>query len=246
MARKSRKPPPQNGAINGQANGNDNSNGNGLGERLRAYFLAGILVTGPIAFTLWITWSIIDFIDRAVSHLVPTSYNPGTYFPFNIPGFGLVVAVVALTLIGWITAGYAGRLLLRLSDRIMKRMPVVRGIYGALKQIFETVLAKRSNTFREVVLVEWPRRGMWTVAFVTAHAEGEIKANVAPETVGLYVPTTPNPTSGYLVYVPREEIVPLAMSVEDGIKLVISGGIITPETAEAPPAAKVQEIVEPK
>jgi|SRR5215469_2875532 len=238
MARKSRKPPPQDDAVN--------DNRDGLGERLRAYFLAGILVTGPIAFTLWITWSIIDFIDRAVSHLVPTSYNPGTYFPFNIPGFGLVVAAVALTLIGWLTAGYAGRLLLRLSDRIMKRMPVVRGIYGAFKQIFETVLAKRSNTFREVVLVEWPRRGMWTVAFVTAQGEGEIKASVAPETVGLYVPTTPNPTSGYLVYVAREEIVPLSMSVEDGIKLVISGGIITPEHADVPLAAKVQEIVEPK
>lgn len=243
MVRKSRMLPP-NGAAHGQAdNGN---NGNSVGERLRAYFLAGILVTGPIAFTLWITWSIIDFIDRAVSHLVPTGYNPGTYFPFNIPGFGLVVAVVALTLIGWMTAGYAGRLLLRLSDRVMKRMPVMRGIYGALKQIFETVLAKRSNTFREVVLVEWPRQGMWTVAFVTAHAEGEIKANIAPETIGLYVPTTPNPTSGYLVYVPREEVVPLSMSVEDGIKLVISGGIITPEAAEAPLADKVAEIVAPK
>ena len=240
MARKRRSPPPENGAANG------NGNGNGVGERLRAYFLAGILVTGPIAFTLWITWSIIDFIDRAVSHLVPTSYNPSTYFPFNIPGFGLVVAVVALTLIGWLTAGYAGRLLLRLSDRIMKRMPVVRGIYGAFKQIFETVLAKRSNTFREVVLVEWPRRGMWTVAFVTAQGEGEIRSNVAPETVGLYVPTTPNPTSGYLVYVAREEIVPLAMSVEDGIKLVISGGIITPKHAETPLSAKVQEIVAPR
>jgi len=242
MARKRRSPPPENGA----ANGNGNGNGNGVGERLRAYFLAGILVTGPIAFTLWITWSIIDFIDRAVSHLVPTSYNPSTYFPFNIPGFGLVVAVVALTLIGWLTAGYAGRLLLRLSDRIMKRMPVVRGIYGAFKQIFETVLAKRSNTFREVVLVEWPRRGMWTVAFVTAQGEGEIRSNVAPETVGLYVPTTPNPTSGYLVYVAREEIVPLAMSVEEGIKLVISGGIITPKHAETPLSAKIQEIVAPK
>jgi|SRR5690348_9183568 len=243
MARKSHKSPP-NGAANGQTDGGNN--GNRVGERLRAYFLAGILVTGPIAFTLWITWSIIDFIDRAVSHLVPSSYNPNAYFPFDIPGFGLVVAAVALTLIGWMTAGYAGRLLLRLSDRIMKRMPVVRGIYGAFKQIFETVLAKRSNTFREVVLVEWPRRGMWTVAFVTARAEGEIKASVASETVGLYVPTTPNPTSGYLVYVPREEIVPLTMSVEDGIKLVISGGIITPETAEAPLEGQVQEIVAPE
>lgn len=233
MPRKSRKP------IESAANGN----GNGVGERLRAYFLAGILVTGPIAFTLWITWSIIDFVDRAVSHLVPTSYNPSSYFPFNIPGFGLVVAVVALTLIGWLAAGYVGRLLLRLSDRVMKRMPVVRSIYGAFKQIFETVLAKRSTSFREVVLVEWPRRGMWTVAFVTAQGEGELKSNVAPDSVGLYVPTTPNPTSGYLVYVSREEVVPLSMSVEEGIKLVISGGIITPPRDEVPATAKVDEIV---
>lgn len=238
MPRKSRNP------IESAANGN--GNGNGVGERLRAYFLAGILVTGPIAFTLWITWSIIDFVDRMVSHLVPTSYNPSSYFPFNIPGFGLVVAVVALTLIGWLTAGYVGRLLLRLSDRVMKRMPVVRSIYGAIKQIFETVLAKRSTSFREVVLVEWPRRGMWTVAFVTAQGEGELKTHVAPDSVGLYVPTTPNPTSGYLVYVSREEIVPLAMTVEEGIKLVISGGIITPESGDISVAAKVQEIVEPK
>ncbi|MDE2228314.1 MAG: DUF502 domain-containing protein [Alphaproteobacteria bacterium] len=240
MARKSRQQP----VDNAVAKGNGNNNDNGVVARLRAYFLAGILVTGPIAFTLWITWSIIDFVDRAVSHLVPTSYNPSTYFPFNIPGFGLVVAIVALTLIGWLTAGYLGRLLLRLSDRLMKRMPVVRSIYGAFKQIFETVLAKRSNTFREVVLVEWPRRGMWTVAFVTAQGEGELKSNVAPDSIGLYVPTTPNPTSGYLVYVSREEVVPLSMSVEDGIKLVISGGIITPEGREAPPVAKVEEIVE--
>ena len=244
MARKSRKPPPQNGAINGQANGDDDSNG--LGERLRAYFIAGILVTGPIAFTIWITWSVISFVDHAVSHLVPTRYNPDAYFPFDIPGFGLVVAIVALTLIGWLTAGYAGRLFLHLSDRIMKRMPVISGIYSALKQIFETVLAKRSNTFREVVLVEWPRHGMWTVAFVTAKGEGELQSSVAPDSVGLYVPTTPNPTSGYLVYVSREEIVPLSMSVEDGIKLVISGGIITPASRDIPVAARVQEIVEPK
>lgn len=220
--------------------------GNGLGERLRAYFLAGILVTGPIVFTLWITWSIVDFVDRLVSDLVPTGYNPSFYFPFNIPGFGLVVAIVALTLIGWLAAGYVGRLLLRLSDRIMNRMPVVRGIYSAFKQIFETVLAKRSNTFREVVLVEWPRRGMWTVAFVTAPGEGELRSSVAPDAIGLYVPTTPNPTSGYLVYVSREEIVPLSMSIEEGIKLVISGGIIAPERHTAPHAALADEITNTK
>jgi len=215
-------------------------------EHLRAYFIAGILVTGPIALTLYLIWAFVDFIDRSVGHILPDEYNPQTYLPFHVPGLGLILAVIGLTLIGAATAGVLGRVLLRMSERILARMPVVRGIYGAVKQIFETVLAKQSNSFREVVLLEWPRQGMWTVAFVTARAEGEIKANVAPETIGLYVPTTPNPTSGYLVYVPREEVVPLSMSVEDGIKLVISGGIITPETTDTPVAGKVQEIVVPK
>ena len=215
-----------------------------IGERLRAYFLAGILVTGPILFTLWITWSVVDFIDHSVAKLFPSHYNPGVYFPFSIPGFGLLMAVVALTLIGWLAAGYLGRLFLRLSDRVMKRMPVISGIYSALKQIFETVLAKRSNSFREVVLVEWPRPGSWTVAFVTSKGEGEVGAAVGRDAVGLYVPTTPNPTSGYLIYVSRAEIVKLSMTVEEGLKFVISGGIITPENRPDDLPVAVDAIVE--
>jgi len=208
------------------------------GARLRAYFLAGILVTGPIAFTLWITWSFVDFIDRAVSHLVPSAYAPMLYFPFNIPGFGLAVAVVALTLIGWLAAGYLGRFLLRLSDYLLKKLPVVNSIYNALKQVFDTVFSRRTETFREAVLVEWPRAGMWTVAFVTAKAEGQIQTGAGADAIALYVPTTPNPTSGYLVYVPRREVVPLDMSVEEAIKLVISCGIIMPGHEAAPVPAK--------
>ncbi len=207
-------------------------------EHLRGYFIAGILVTGPTALTLYLTWTFVNFIDTSVGHILPTEYNPETYLPFYIPGIGLIVAVVGLTLIGAATAGYVGRIVLRLSERILARMPVVRGIYGAVKQIFETVLAKQSNSFREVVLLEWPRRGVWTVGFVTAAVEGEISeaAGAGGETVAIYVPTTPNPTSGYLAFVPRQDVVKLSMSVEDAIKYVISTGIVAPpETRKVEP-----------
>lgn len=197
-------------------------------ERLRAYFFAGILVTGPIALTLYLTWLFVHFIDDSVSRLLPAAYNPATYIPFDIPGLGLIIAVVGLTLIGALAAGYVGRVLLRISERIVARMPIIRGVYGAMKQIFETVLAKQSNTFREAVLIEFPRRGMWTIAFITGRAEGEVRDLCGPETVSVYVPTTPNPTSGYLVFVPRSEIVLLSMTVEEAIKMVVSTGIVTP------------------
>jgi uncharacterized membrane protein len=198
-------------------------------EHLRGYFIAGILVTGPTALTVYLTWSFITFIDSSVGHLLPDALNPQIYL--HIPGVGLIIAVVGLTLIGAATAGVVGRILLRWSERILARMPVVRGIYSAVKQIFETVLAKKSNSFREVVLVEWPRQGMWTIGFVTAAVEGEIKDLAGHDPVSIYVPTTPNPTSGYLMFVPRKDVVTLAMSVEDAIKYVISTGIVAPPEA---------------
>jgi uncharacterized membrane protein len=197
-------------------------------ERLRAYLIAGLLVTGPIALTFYLAWLFVSVVDGWVAMLLPARYLPQTYLPVPIPGFGLVVAVIVLILIGALTAGYLGRLLLRLSDRLMTRMPFIRGIYGATKQIFETVLAKQSNTFREVVLVEFPRKDMWTIAFITGKTEGEIAEVAGDDPVSIYVPTTPNPTSGYLVFVPRRDVVLLSMTVEEGIKFVISGGIVAP------------------
>lgn len=203
---------------------------NRLIERLRSYFLAGVLVTGPAFLTLYLTWLFIDFIDGAVRWLLPGRYNPY----LHIPGMGLVVGAATLTLIGWLTAGYIGRIPVRISELLLARMPIVRGVYGAVKQIFETVLAKQSNTFREAVLVEFPRRGMWTIAFITAQPEGEVGDLAGEDPVGVYVPTTPNPTSGYLVYVPRNEVVTLSMTVEEAIKMVISGGIVTPPDRRPP------------
>jgi uncharacterized membrane protein len=211
-------------------------------ERLRAYFIAGILVTGPIALTLYLTWAFIHFIDAGVGSLLPPEYNPATYVP--LPGLGLILAVVGLTLVGAITAGYLGRVFIRLSEHVLARMPVVRGVYGAAKQIFETVLAKQSNTFREVVLAEWPRPGMWTIAFVTVQPEGEIREQVGHDTVAIFVPTTPNPTSGYLMFVRRRDILTLPMTVEEGIKFVLSGGIVTPPVRPSTMAKEVEAAVQ--
>ena len=163
-------------------------------EHLRAYFIAGILVTGPTALTLYLIWLFVTFIDHSVGALLPAQYNPQTYL--HVPGIGLIIVVVGLTLIGAVTAGVLGRIFLRLNERILARMPVVRGIYAAVKQIFETVLAKQSNSFREVVLIQWPREGMWTLAFVTAAVEGEIKTHTGDDMITVYVPTTPNPPTG--------------------------------------------------
>jgi uncharacterized membrane protein len=197
-------------------------------ERLRAYFIAGILVTGPISLTFYLAWLFVDFIDSRVALLIPHQYNPATYLPIHIPGLGLVVVIIGLTLIGTLTAGYVGRRLIRIGDKLLARMPLIRGLYGATKQIFETVLSKQSNTFREVVLVEWPRRDMWTIGFITGKPDGEIRALTFDDAVNVYVPTTPNPTSGYLVHVPRRDIKLLSMTVEEAIKFVISGGIVAP------------------
>jgi uncharacterized membrane protein len=146
----------------------------------------------------------------------------------TLPGIGLVIAIVVLIIIGALAAGLVGRLFVDYSERILNRMPIVRSIYGATKQVFETMLTQKSDVFREVVLVEFPRVGMWSIGFIAGRTEGEIQELTEDEVLNVYIPTTPNPTSGYLCFVARKDIVPLSMSVEEGIKMVVSGGIVTP------------------
>lgn len=198
----------------------------GIWGRLRAYFFAGILVTAPIGITIFLAWRFIGFVDDQVSPLIPLEFNPRNW---GVPGFGLVLVGVTLTLIGALTAGFAGRYLLKLSEAVMERMPVLRSIYSATKQLFETVLAQKANAFREVVLIEYPRPGIWTMGFITGTTSGELRGCFDREMVNVFVPTTPNPTSGFLLFLPRDEVRVLSMSVEDGIKMVVSTGIITPE-----------------
>lgn len=193
---------------------------------LRGYLLAGIIVTAPIGITLWLVWQVVDYMDRTAAALLPARYNPETYLPFSVPGLGLLVILGLLTLIGWFTAGFLGRTVMRMGEELVARTPVVRSIYGTLKQIFETVLASSSRSFREVVLVEWPRPGVWSIAFVTGTSQWEIPGRGEPDMVNVFMPCTPNPTTGYLMFVARRELVPLALTVEEGMRMVVSGGIV--------------------
>lgn len=199
-------------------------------SRLRNYFLTGIIVTAPIAITIFLVWQFITFLDSYVGRFVPSRYNPENYLPFGLPGIGLIIMLAVLTFIGFITAGFAGRTLVRTGERLLSRMPVVRSVYGTLKQIFETVFNQSSRSFREVVLVEYPRRGVGAIGFVTGPTQGEVQERTDEDLVNIFLPTTPNPTSGFLLFVPRKDLIQLDMTVEEGIKLVISGGIVTPKT----------------
>ena len=199
-----------------------------VAQRLRAYFFAGILVTAPISITIYLALLFIHFVDNKVTPILPTKYNPETYLPFAVPGLGLIILFIGLTLVGMLTAGFMGRFFTRFSESLLNRMPVIRSIYNAVKQILETVLAQQSKAFREAVLVEYPRRGIWAIAFITGRTEGEVQNITEEECVNIFLPTTPNPTSGFLLFVPRTDLIPLNMSVEEAIKMVISGGIVTP------------------
>ena len=201
----------------------------GFWGKVRSYFLAGVLVTAPIALTLYFVWVVVNFVDNLVKPLIPEQYALKHYLPFDIPGLGLIIVGVGLTIIGALAAGFLGRLVIRVGERVVEKMPIVRSIYSAIKQIFETVLSRDSMTFRQVVLVEYPRTGIWALGFVTGTTKGEVQEDTADEVINVFVPTTPNPTSGFLIFMPRQDIQILDMSVEDGIKMVVSAGIITPK-----------------
>ncbi|MEP4380606.1 MAG: DUF502 domain-containing protein [Alphaproteobacteria bacterium] len=227
MANKDRKPDRRRDRV-----GLGGRKRHGIVARLRGYFFAGLLTVAPIGLTLWLFWVLLKFVDARITPLIPQNYNPNTYLhalvPFEVPGVGLIVLIVVLIIIGALTRMLLGRTLVRMSESIVNRMPVVRSVYGATKQIVETVLKSQSDAFRQVVLFEYPRRGSWAIGFVTGATKGEVQALTDDEVVNVFLPTTPNPTSGYLLFLPRRELMPLSMSVEEGIKMIISGGIVTP------------------
>ncbi|MCC7047718.1 MAG: DUF502 domain-containing protein [Alphaproteobacteria bacterium] len=210
----------------------------GLMARLRGYFMAGVLVTAPTGITCYLAWLFLVFVDDKVKPLIPAHYNPEYYLPFSIPGLGLLVLLVGLTAVGMLAAGLIGRTLLRIGESIVQRMPIVRGVYSASKQVIETVVGQNATSFREVVLIEFPRRECWVVGFITGVAKGEIGKLADEEVVNVFVPTTPNPTGGYVLFLPRREVIPLKMSVEDGLKLVVSMGIVTPPDPAALPVRR--------
>ena len=197
----------------------------GVLGRLRSWFLTGLLVTAPVLLTVYITWAAIELIDGQVASLLP-GFNQLVFA--NIPGAGLIIGLILITAIGAIAAGFLGRWIIKFGESILNRMPIVRSIYGASKQILETVISTQSDAFRDAVLVEYPRRGLWVIGFVTGSTRGEVAEHIDIEMVNVFIPTTPNPTSGFLLFCPRNEIIYLDMSVEDAVKLVVSGGIVHP------------------
>jgi len=200
---------------------------------LRDYLFAGTLVAAPIAITIWLAASVIGYFDSTVLPLVPEAWNPAGHLPFGIPGLGLVASVLAMTLIGYLTAGFIGNALVRISERVIEGLPLLRGIYSAVKQIFETMLKKQSNAFREVVLIEYPRPDAWAIGFITGAAADEIRDTTTAGSVNIFLPTTPNPTSGFLLFLPEAGAKRLSMTVEEGLKMVVSGGIVTPGAAKS-------------
>ena len=203
--------------------------------RLRTYFLTGIIGSGPLAITIYITWWFISLIDGWVKPLVPASYLPDHYLPFSIPGLGLVIAFLAVTLLGFLTANLVGRSVIEFGEVLLARTPVISGLYKGLRQIFETLFSANGTSFRTVGLVEFPVKGTWSVVFLSAPAAPEVEGALrergaaADELVGVFLPCAPNPTTGFFFYLPRADIIEIAMSVDDAAKLVMSAGVIQPD-----------------
>ncbi len=202
------------------------------GARIRTYFLTGLVLVGPVFVTAYLTWSFITWVDGIVKPLVPPEMRPETYLPFNVPGTGLVIAFVALTLLGFLTANFIGRKLFSIGEKVLNRMPVIRPIYKTMKQIFETVFSQSGSTFRTVGLVEFPAPGMWSLVFVSQPPSESVASRLpAGEHVSVFLPCTPNPTTGFFFYLPRKDIVELDVKVEDAMTLLISAGMIQPGAA---------------
>jgi len=200
--------------------------------RFRNYFFAGILVSAPIAITLWLAWKVVGFVDDRIHPLIPPRWSPSTYLTFDLPGFGIIVVAAGLMLIGRLTTGFVGKLIVKYSEWLLTKIPIVGSIYGWIKQILDTLLSEESTAFREVVLVEYPCRGSWAVGFITGQTRGEVQGLTSETVYNVFVPATPNPTTGFLLFIPDKDIRRLEMSVDDGIKLVISGGIVKPPSED--------------
>ena len=214
----------------------------GLIARLRSNFLAGLIIVAPIGLTLWLIWTVVGWVDSWVWPFVPAAYHPEelinrllgrdatNQIVVNVRGVGVVIFLIFTVIVGWIGKGLIGRSFLGIGERLVDRMPVVRSVYNAVKQIAETVFSQRDTSFDKACLVEYPRRGIWAIAFISTNAKGEIdtKLSDGEPTVTVFLPTTPNPTSGFLLFLPRSDVKVLDMTVEDAAKLVISAGLVYP------------------
>jgi uncharacterized membrane protein len=197
--------------------------------RLRNYFLTGLIVAGPVAVTAWLTWSFIKWVDNLVAPLIPPALRPDTYSPVAVPGTGLVIAFVGLTLLGFLTANLVGRTLVGWGESLLSRMPIVRPVYKTMKQIFETLFSKSGSSFRKVALVEFPAPGMWSLVLLSQPPSAGIAERLPDkEHVSAFMPCTPNPTTGFFFYVPRDALIELDITVEAAMSLLISAGMVQP------------------
>ncbi len=212
---------------------------------LRASFLTGIVVIAPVGLTVWLIWTVIGWVDGFVWPFVPEAYQPeallnrflGTRDPsdpdwisVNVRGVGVIVFLLFTLFVGWIAKGLIGRSLVRYAENVVERVPIVRSIYSGAKQIAETVFNQEDRSFEKACLVQYPRKGIWAVGFVSTQAKGEIsrRAETSGRLLSVFVPTTPNPTSGFLLFFPEEDVIELNMTVEQAAKLVISAGLVYP------------------
>lgn len=219
---------------------------------LRASFLTGLVVIAPVGLTIWLIWSVVGWIDGFVLPLVPQSYHPDRMLQdflgldpsvqINVRGLGVVIFLIFTVVVGWLAKGFIGRSLIRFAESLVERTPVVRSIYSGIKQISETIFAQSDRSFEKACLVEYPRRGIWALGFISTDAKGEVAARTGNQDepmVSVFVPTTPNPTSGFLLFFPKSDVIELDMSVEDAAKLVISAGLVYPPDRGAPSAAEL-------
>ena len=213
---------------------------------LRASFLTGIVVIAPIALTIWLIWTMMGWVDSVVLPLVPARFLPEQNIGINLRGVGVIIFLIFTVLVGWVAKGLIGRSLLRFGESLVDRMPVVRSIYSGVKQIAETVFAQSERSFEKACLVQYPRKDIWAIGFISTPARGEVnaRAETASNLLSVFVPTTPNPTSGFLLFFPREDVIELEMSIEDAAKLVISAGLVYPPEPAAPPAGSPPRAVE--
>ncbi|MGR3623076.1 DUF502 domain-containing protein [Pseudophaeobacter sp.] len=206
----------------------------GLFARLRSSFFTGIVVIAPVGLTIWLLWTVMGWVDSVVLPLVPHTITPEQYIGINLRGVGLIFFFLFTIVIGWIAKGIIGRSLIGFAENLVQRMPVVRTIYSGIKQISETVFAQSERSFEKACLIQYPRRGIWAIGFISTTAKGEVSERT--ETTGalmsVFLPTTPNPTSGFLLFVPKEDVIELEMSVEDAAKLVISAGLVYPNAKD--------------
>ncbi len=202
-----------------------------FGAGVRTWFFTGLVIAGPLAVTAWIVWWFVTTVDNAIKPLIPNSWWPENYLPFNVPGLGVVFAFCGLTLLGFLAANLAGRTLIRLGEMILHRMPVVRGIYKSVKQLFETVFSQQGTGFRKVGLVQFPAQGQWSLVFISTPPTGSVLAALpgSIEYISVFLPCTPNPTTGFYYYLPKDDVIEVSITPEDAAKLIMSAGLIQPE-----------------